>query len=73
MAISARGWSGAGNENPQETICKVVLSYIFIYALGENFERMFMKLESSIKLGGAASTTENRIQSRLDALEKQIA
>jgi len=50
----------------------VVLSDAFICALGENFEKMFMKLESGIKLGGAASTTENRIQSRLDVLEKQI-
>ena len=48
---------GQVQKNPQETICKMVLSYVFIYALGENFERMFMKLESGIKLGGAASTT----------------
>lgn len=53
---------GQVQKNPQETICKVVLSYVFIYALGENFERMFMKLESGIKLGGAASTTGKRIQ-----------
>ena len=51
----------------------MVLSFVFIYASGENFERMFMKLKGGIKLGGAASTTENRMQSRLDVLEKQIA
>lgn len=47
--------------------------YVFLYDLGGNVERIFMQLESGIKLGGAASPRENRIQSGLDVLEKQIA
>lgn len=46
---------------------------VFLYDLGGNVERIFMQLESGIELGGAASPRENRIQSGLDVLEKQIA
>lgn len=53
-------------------ICKVVLVYIFIYALEENLRRCLWNLLSGIQLGGAASTMERRINSWLDALEKQM-
>lgn len=46
---------------------------MLLCALGGNVERIFMQLESGIKLGGAASPRENRIQSGLDVFEKQIA
>lgn len=46
---------------------------MFPYALGGNVERIFVQLESGIKLGGAASPRENRLQSGLDVLGKQIA
>lgn len=46
---------------------------MLLYALGGNVERIFMQLGSGIRLGGAASPRENKIQSGLDVLEKQIA
>lgn len=64
--VRCRKWESPGDCAKWDCLCVPL-------CLGGNAERIFMQLESGIKLGGAASPRENRVQSGLDDSEKQMA